>query len=142
MASMKDVESIDFKPQDEVLIRQIIIDHDIGYTTEAAQAKGGFEASKDHPCAGCDFVESNKDYYVQMYGTEGYDIIRDVVLNHSYAQSEYQGLRPDAASDEVTYNRDLIRSVVSTVDAMGVTSETKSNGYVSVIRRRSISCRT
>ena len=25
------------KPQDEVLIRQIIIDHDIGYTTEAAQ---------------------------------------------------------------------------------------------------------
>ena len=126
MASMKDVESIDFKPQDEVLIRQIIIDHDIGYTTEAAQAKGGFEASKDHPCAGCDFVESNKDYYVQMYGTEGYDIIRDVVLNHSYAQSEYQGSRPDAASDEVTYNRDLIRSVVSTVDAMGVTSETKA----------------
>lgn len=126
MNSMRGLESVDFKPQDEVLIRQIIIDHDIGYTTDAAQAKGGHEASKDHPCAGCDFVESNKDYYVEMYGKEGYEIIRDVVLNHSYPQSEYTSARPEAAADEITFNRDLIRSVVSTVDAMGVTSETKA----------------
>ncbi len=126
MDSMNGLEGVDFKPQDEVLIRQIIIDHDIGYTTDAAQAKGGFEASKDHPCAGCDFVESNKDYYVQKYGQEGYDTIRDVVLNHSYVQTEYQGTRQESAPDEITYNRDLIRSVVSTVDAMGVTYETKA----------------
>lgn len=126
MDSLKGLEGVDFEPQDEVLIRQIIIDHDIGYTTDAAQAKGGFEASKDHPCAGCDFVEANKDSYVLQYGEEGYDIIRDVVLNHSYAQSEYAGTRPEAAQDEITYNRDLVRSVVSTVDAMGVTSETKA----------------
>lgn len=126
MDSLQGLEGVDFEPQDEVLIRQIIIDHDIGYTTDAAQAKGGFEASKDHPCAGCDFVESNKEYYVQLYGDEGYDIIRDVVLNHSYAQSEYDGARTQAAPDEITYNRDLVRSVISTVDAMGVTSETKA----------------
>lgn len=126
MGSLKGLEGVDFKDQDEVLVRQIIIDHDIGYTADAAQAKGGFEASKDHPCAGCAFVESNKDYYVEKYGEEGYEIIRDVVLNHSYAQSEYGGQRPAAGEDELTYNRDLIRSVVSTVDAMGVTAETKA----------------
>ncbi|MDP3771274.1 MAG: hypothetical protein Q8R16_03165, partial [bacterium] len=126
MGSLGGLEGVDFKNQDEVLIRQIVIDHDIGYTTDAAQAKGGFEASKDHPCAGCDFVESNKEYYVEKYGEEGYEIIRDVVLNHSYAQSEYGGTRPAAEEDELTYNRDLIRSVVSTVDAMGATAETKA----------------
>jgi len=126
MGSLKGLEGVDFKDQDEVLIRQVVIDHDIGYTTDAAQAKGGFEASKDHPCAGCDFVESNKDYYVDKYGEEGYEIIRDVVLNHSYSQSEYGGSRPVAGEDELTYNRDLIRSVVSTVDAMGATAETKA----------------
>ncbi|MBI4449738.1 hypothetical protein HY634_01650, partial [Candidatus Uhrbacteria bacterium] len=126
MGSLKGLEGVDFKDQDEVLIRQVVIDHDIGYTSDAAQAKGGFEASKDHPCAGCDFVESNKEYYVDKYGEEGYDIIRDVVLNHSYSQSEYGGTRPAAGEDELTYNRDLIRSVVSTVDAMGATAETKA----------------
>lgn len=126
MSSLKGLEGVDFKDQDEVLVRQIIIDHDIGYTADAAQAKGGFEASKDHPCAGCAFVEANKDYYSEKYGEEGYEIIRDVVLNHSYAQSEYGGTRPAAGEDELTYNRDLIRSVVSTVDAMGVTAETKA----------------
>ncbi|MDP3770698.1 MAG: hypothetical protein Q8R16_00165, partial [bacterium] len=34
--------------------------------------------------------------------------------------------RPAAGEDELTYNRDLIRSVVSTVDAMGATAETKA----------------
>lgn len=126
MASMNGLEGVNFKPQDEVLIRQIIIDHDIGYTTDAAQAKGGFEASKDHPCAGCAFVEAHQDYYEEKFGEEGFNIIRDVVLNHSYVQTEYQGSRADAQPDEITYNRDLIRSVVSTVDAMGVTSETKA----------------
>lgn len=126
MGSLKGLEGVDFKDQDEVLVRQIIIDHDIGYTADAAQAKGGFEASKDHPCAGCAFVEANKDYYTEKYGEEGYQIIRDVVLNHSYAQSEYKGTRPAAGENELTYNRDLIRSVVSTVDAMGVTAETKA----------------
>ncbi len=126
MGSLKGLEGVDFKDQDEVLIRQVVIDHDIGYTTDAAQAKGGFEASRDHPCAGCAFVEANKDYYVDKYGEEGYEIIRDVVLNHSYAQSEYGGTRPAAGEDELTYNRDLIRSVVSTVDAMGATAETKA----------------
>lgn len=126
MASMKDLSTVDFEPQDEVMIRQITIDHDIGYTADAAQAKNGFEASKDHPCAGCDFIESNKDYYVRLYGEEGYQVARDVILNHSYVQSTYDTKRNEAAPEEITYNRDLIRSVVSTVDAMGVTAETKA----------------
>lgn len=126
MASMNGLEGVDFKPQDEVLIRQVIIDHDIGYTADAAQAKGGFEASKDHPCAGCAFVEAHQDYYEEKYGEEGFNIIRDVVLNHSYVQTEYQGTRTEVPADEITFNRDLIRSIVSTVDAMGVTSETKA----------------
>lgn len=136
MQSLAKLEKVDFKEQDEVLIRQAIIDHDIGYTTDAAQAKGGFAASKDHPCAGCDFIEKNKEYYVQKFGEEGYETMRDVVLNHSYAQSEYTAGREDVKNEDgqsdngvITYNRELIRSVVSSVDTMGVTSETKSMDF-------------
>jgi len=35
--------------KDKVLIHQIIIDHDLGYTVGIAQAKESFAASKDHP---------------------------------------------------------------------------------------------
>lgn len=123
MTSLEGMKDIDLKQRDKVLIRQIIIDHDMGYTTAAAQSKDGGDAAKDHPCIGCRYVESNRSYYEQKFGKHGYDVIRDVLLNHSYPSSKYLKKRPDGT---MTYNRHLIRSVVSTVDSLSTTSETKA----------------
>ncbi len=117
----------DLKPRDAVLIRQIIIDHDLGYTTPAAQTKEGAGAAKDHPCVGCKYVETNAAYYRDKFGEHGYEVMRDVLLNHSYPSSRYDGKRPKTSEKRpFTYNRPLIRSVVSTVDSLGVTAETKA----------------
>lgn len=127
MAGLEKEKSLDFKKRDEVLIRQIIIDHDLGYTTPAAFTKEGGGAAKDHPCVGCRYIEANKEYYKQKFGQDGYDVTRDVLLNHSYPSSRYEEKRPEPNGNRtVTYNRHLIRSVVSTVDSLGTTSETKA----------------
>lgn len=111
--------------KDKVLIRQIIIDHDLGYTTGVAQAEKSFAASKDHPIFSAGFIDANQEYYTQMFGEDGYEMIRDGILQHSYVQSEYASV----ADPEKGFNPDLIRSVTSTVDALGVTAETKCPAF-------------
>lgn len=112
--------------KDKVLIHQIIIDHDLGYTVGVAQAKGSFKASKDHPLFSTAFVEANEKYYVQKFGPEGYEMIRKGILYHSYPVSEYD---PPANVEEVGFNENLVRSITSTVDALGVTAETKCPAF-------------
>lgn len=128
MESLRDQgKGVDFKSRDEILIRQIIIDHDMGYTTRAARTMEGAGAAKDHPCIGCRYIEANRGYYERKFGKHGYEVARDVLLNHSYPSSKYTKERPKSTADRsLTYNRQLIRSVVSTVDSLGVTSETKA----------------
>lgn len=110
---------------DKVLIHQVIIDHDLGYTCGCAQAKKGFEASKDHPLFSTKFIEANKDYYVDKFGEAGYQAIRDAVLYHSYPTAEYQN-KPDP---DTGINIDLIRSISSTVDSLGVSAEAKTPAF-------------
>lgn len=123
----KMIESLDNKvsAKDKVLIHQIIVDHDLGYTTGIAQAKESFEASKDHPLFSAKFVEANQDYYKQMFGKDGYEMIRDGILQHSYVKSEYNTV----TDSKKGFNPDIIRSVTSTVDALGVTAETKCPAF-------------
>ncbi len=111
--------------RDMLLIRQNMYDHDLGYATGAAQAKKGFEASKDHPLFSTAFIEANKAYYVEKFGQNEYDALRYVVLQHSYPKSEYEG-KPAEGSD---INVELVRSITSTVDALGVTAETKAAAF-------------
>lgn len=111
--------------KDKILIRQIIIDHDLGYTVGVAQAKESFAASKDHPLFSAKFVEANKEYYKQMFGEDGYEMILEGILQHSYPKSEY-GTPTDP---EKGFNPDIIRSITSTVDALGVTAETKCPAF-------------
>lgn len=106
--------------KDKVLTHQTIIDHDCGYTCGCVQAPKGFEASKDHPIFSAKFIEGNKDYYVSMFGQDGYEVIFDSVLNHSYptelpTQFQTADVHPE-----------LVRSVTSMVDSLGVTAETKT----------------
>ena len=111
--------------KDKVLIHQIITDHDIGYTVGVAQAKGSFEASKDHPLFSTGYVEANKDYYVQRFGEDGYEMIKEGILQHSYPKSEYNS----PTDSKKGFNPDMIRSITSTVDALGVTSEIKCPAF-------------
>lgn len=111
--------------KDKVLIHQIIVDHDLGYTVGIAQAKGSFEASKDHPVFSAKFIEENREYYTQKFGEDGYEMIRDGILKHSYPKSEY-GTPTDPQKG---FNPDIVRSISSTVDALGVTAETKCPAF-------------
>ncbi|HPZ09974.1 MAG TPA: hypothetical protein PL110_17925, partial [Candidatus Eremiobacteraeota bacterium] len=111
--------------KDKVLIHQIIIDHDIGYTVGVAQAKESFEASKDHPIFSTKYIEAKKDYYIEKFGQDGYEMIKDGVLMHSYTKSEYN-TEPDPRTG---LNKDIIRSITSTVDALGVTAEVKCPAF-------------
>ncbi|MBT4850395.1 hypothetical protein HON36_06135 [Candidatus Parcubacteria bacterium] len=110
--------------KDKIIIRQIIIDHDIGYAAGVAQAKGSFDASKDHPLFSTRYVEDNADYYIDKFGEEGYEMIREGILQHSYVMSEYP------STDQIEdINRDTVRSITSTVDALGVTAEIKCPAF-------------
>lgn len=106
--------------KDEVIIHQIMIDHDLGYTTGAAQSPEAWEGSKDHPLVSAKFIEENKAYYVDKFGEDGYAAVHDSVLNHSYPRMEYQSDGTDAL------HPDLVRGITSTVDGLGVTVETKT----------------
>ncbi len=108
---------------DEVAIHQVIIDHDLGYTVGAAQAPRGFEASKDHPLFSAKFIESNSQYYIDKFGEKGYLVIKESVLNHSYPRLEY------VSDSSETIHPELIRSITSTVDSLGVTVETKTPAF-------------
>ena len=111
--------------KDRVLIHQIMVDHDMGYTTGIAQAPGSFEASKDHPIFSAKLVEENKEYYVEMFGEDGYETILDVIKMHSYPTSDY-----DTPTDpQKGFNPEIIRSISSTADALGVTAETKAPAF-------------
>ncbi len=120
MVDSLEVNGVTVSPKDKVLIHQIMIDHDLGYTTGAAQADGGHNASKDHPLVSAAFIEANEEYYVDKFGKDGYDAIYDSVLNHSYPRLEYQSSPDDKVHAE------LIRGITSTVDSLGVTVETKT----------------
>lgn len=111
---------VNISAKDEVAIHQVMIDHDLGYTTGAAQAPAGWEASKDHPLVSAKFIEVNKDYYVDKFGENGFSAIHNSVLNHSYPKLEYQS---DSAE---SIHPGLVRGITSTVDSLGVTVETKT----------------
>jgi len=111
--------------KDKVIVHQIIIDHDLGYTVGVAQAEKSFNASKDHPLFSTKFVEDNKDYYIDKFGEDVYEAIKDGILQHSYVKSEYGTSR----DEEKGFNYETIRSITSTVDALGVTAEIKCPAF-------------
>jgi hypothetical protein len=68
-------------PKDKLMAMQIMIDHDLGYTLDAA--KGSFDAAKDHPLASAAYLElgnQNSDIFTQ----DEQKFMREAVLKHSY----------------------------------------------------------
>jgi len=101
-----------------VLIRQAILDHDMGYTINTlADADTGkyFAMTKDHPLYSTAWVETNKAEYVKYFGEEGYEIIRNAILDHSNA----------AKLDLTATGGALVENIVAGVDCLGTTADIK-----------------
>jgi hypothetical protein len=105
-------------PKDKLMAMQIMIDHDLGYTLDAA--KGSFDAAKDHPLASAAYLERGGQNS-SIFTPEDQAFMRDAVLKHSYPF----GLeRPLDFSNEDA-KKQAIANLISIVDAMGVTGDTK-----------------
>jgi hypothetical protein len=112
-------------PKEKLMAMQIMIDHDLGYTLDAA--KGDFGAAKDHPLASAAYLEMGGQNS-GIFSPEEQAFMRDAVLKHSYP---FDLNRPLDFSDTVppgetlTAKRQAIANLISIVDAMGVTGDTK-----------------
>lgn len=109
-------------PEQRLLVRQAIIDHDLGYTIKAlenvdiAKDAGRFFAmTKDHPLYSTIWLEQNREKYVRVFGEEGYETIRRSILDHSNAKK----FDLDVEGDQ------LVENIVAGVDCLGVTADVK-----------------
>ncbi|MDR2396322.1 MAG: hypothetical protein LBD69_00440 [Puniceicoccales bacterium] len=101
-------------PREKLMVLQTMVDHDLGYTTYAAQAD--FGAAKDHPLASRAYVVHNMN---PIFTPDEATFIWDSILSHSYPSDLDQPL-------DFTNNRaQSLRNVVAVVDAMGTTQDTK-----------------
>jgi AcrR family transcriptional regulator len=111
-------------PREKLMVLQTMVDHDLGYTTYAAQAD--FGAAKDHPLASRAYVDQNIN---SIFTAEEQTFIRDSILSHSYPAGLDQPL------DFANNRTQSLRNVVAVVDAMGTTQDTK---LPSVFRQKEI----
>ncbi|MDR0647628.1 MAG: hypothetical protein LBF43_04340 [Puniceicoccales bacterium] len=122
--------------EEKLMVLQTMVDHDLGYTTYAAQAD--FGAAKDHPLASRAYVDQNMNSIFKSSsfqdphipgGAEAF--IKDSILSHSYATNLNESLDFGNPAKHVQ----SLRNVVAVVDAMGTTQDTK---LPSVFRQRQI----
>jgi hypothetical protein len=111
-------------PKEKLMAMQIMIDHDLGYTTDAA--KGSFKSAKDHPLASAAYLELGGQNSGIFTGPE-LDFMRDAVLKHSYPFGLDQPFNFPAGddADAQKVRQTAIAGVISVVDAMGTTQDTK-----------------
>ncbi|MDR0740943.1 MAG: hypothetical protein LBF34_04525 [Puniceicoccales bacterium] len=105
-------------PKDKLMAMQIMIDHDLGYTTDAA--KGDLGASKDHPLASAAYLEMGGQNS-GVFTDDDQKFMRDAVLKHSYPFGLDQPLKFSNDAER----RQSIAGIISVVDAMGTTGDTK-----------------
>ncbi|MDR2720932.1 MAG: hypothetical protein LBB15_01420 [Puniceicoccales bacterium] len=110
--------------KEKLMAMQIMIDHDLGYTTDAA--KGDFGAAKDHPLASTAYMELGGQAS-GVFTDDERKFMRDAVLKHSYPFGLDQPFNfPEGDdADAQKARQTAIAGVISVVDAMGVTGDTK-----------------
>ena len=127
----KAMDDMHMSPEDRILVRQALIDHDMGYTMEGIRTKdaatGLFAFTKDHPIYSTLYVEGHRAMYEKFFGKEGYDIIHDAVLDHSVVMTKRRS-KLDALkyTPGKGFNADAIRAVTSMVDCLGTTADVKT----------------
>ncbi|MDR2371999.1 MAG: hypothetical protein LBD60_02525 [Puniceicoccales bacterium] len=101
----------------KLMAMQIMIDHDLGYTTDAA--KGSFKSAKDHPLASTAYMELGGQAS-NVFTPDEQKFMRDAVLAHGY---------PFGLDQPFDFHRggreNAIAGIISVVDAMGTTQDTK-----------------
>ncbi|MDR2721099.1 MAG: hypothetical protein LBB15_02310 [Puniceicoccales bacterium] len=111
-------------PKEKLMAMQIMIDHDLGYTLDAA--KGDFGAAKDHPLASTAYMEFGGQAS-GVFTDDEQKFMRDAVLKHSYPFDLDKPFNFPAGDDADAQKarQTAIAGIVSVVDAMGVTANTK-----------------
>lgn len=116
-------------PVERVLVRQIIIDHDMWYTSmfnhilSWARSDVFFGATKDHPLRSAEFIETNKDWYINNFGEKWYETIRNSVVWHSKADTKNLPIQVDMNSP---LRAEKINAVISVVDCVAASTDYKS----------------
>ncbi len=104
--------------REKLLMRQVIIDHDMGYTLNALEgferAETGYYAmTKDHPLYSGIRFDRHRGRISDFYGAQGYSDMRMAVLDHSNVLNK-KGMGPAIRGP------DLIADIVAKVDCLHV----------------------
>ncbi|MDR0740561.1 MAG: hypothetical protein LBF34_02510, partial [Puniceicoccales bacterium] len=113
-------------PKEKLMAMQIMIDHDLGYTTDAA--KGSFKSAKDHPLASTAFMELGiAQPPSSIFNEQDRKFMQEAVLAHSYPFGLDKPFNFPAGDDADAQKarQTAIAGVISVVDAMGTTGDTK-----------------
>lgn len=116
-------------PKERVLTRQIIIDHDMWYTSAFnhllswIRSDVFFDATKDHPLRSSQFVEDNMSWYQNQFGDDGYQIIRNSITWHSKPDTVNL---PTSVGTDNTIRWKQINAVISVVDCVAASADYKS----------------
>jgi hypothetical protein len=113
-------------PKEKLMAMQIMIDHDLGYTTDAA--KGSFKSAKDHPLASTAFMELGiAKPPLSIFNEQDQAFMQDAVLAHSYPFGLDKPFNFPAGDDGDAQKarQTAIAGIISVVDAMGVTGDRK-----------------
>ena len=110
-----------------VLLRQAIIDHDMGYTLETLKqygvegaplslSEGYGEMTKDHPLYSAIRFEAHKDEMKRYFGEKGYETLYKAVLDHSVVTPSIGG-------------GNIVHDLISRADCLVVSADLKSSPF-------------
>ncbi len=131
-------DQLKFTPRMRVLAMQATFDHDMGYTkrtlTGSTGAQGVFDASKDHPLESTLRIEANREKYVAVFGVEGYETIRNAVLDHSdsLGQGQFEGktTKLQILVDENATADIRVEAAVACVDCLATVCNLKASPFI------------
>ena len=131
-------DQLNFTPRMRVLAMQATFDHDMGYTKRSligsTGAEGVFDASKDHPLESTLRIEANRDQYVTIFGKDGYETIRNAVLDHSdpLGEGQYEGgtTKLQLMVDENAPESERVEAAVACVDCLATVSNLKASPLI------------
>lgn len=131
-------DQLNFTPRMRVLAMQAMFDHDMGYTKRtlvgSTGKEGVFDASKDHPLESTLRIEASRDQYIAIFGKEGYETIRNAVLDHSdpLGEGQYEGdtTKLRLMVDETASESERVEAAVACVDCLATVSNLKASPLI------------
>lgn len=112
-------------PQQRVFLRQVVVDHDVGYALTllanygcveglTKPSKGYYDLLDDHPLFSRIAFDANRDNMAALFGPEGFEAIRTPILDHEHVRHSL-----------LARDHRLVQAVFSRADCMGVAADIK-----------------